>query len=78
MKRVLLALIRGYQILSPSLLMLLPAPPQGRCCRFHPSCSSYAAEAIERHGVVRGTGFALKRLTRCHPFHEGGLDPVPH
>ena len=46
-------------------------------CRFEPTCSIYAREAIERHGFVKGTGLALRRLLRCHPLHAGGFDPVP-
>ncbi len=65
----LVALIRAYQkMVSPSL---------GRNCRYAPTCSAYAAEALERFGVVRGTVLAAKRIGRCHPFHEGGYDPVP-
>jgi putative membrane protein insertion efficiency factor len=68
--RYLLAgLVRGYQILLSPLL-----PPS---CRFTPSCSQYAREAIMRHGAVRGTWLAARRLVRCHPFHPGGFDPVP-
>lgn len=76
MKRLLLALIRVYQLLSPPFWMLL-APPGGRCCRFHPTCSVYAHEAIEKFGAARGTWLALRRLSHCHPLHEGGCDPVP-
>lgn len=69
MKRIVLLLIGGYQtLLSPVL------PP---ACRYWPSCSRYAAEAIERYGVWAGGWLALKRLARCHPFHPGGIDPVP-
>ncbi len=69
MKTVVLLLIRAYQTaLSPLL---------GTHCRFHPSCSSYTYEAIEKYGAVRGTVLGLRRLLRCHPFHAGGIDPVP-
>lgn len=61
--------IRGYQLLLAPIL-----PP---CCRFYPSCSHYAAEAVERHGVRRGSGLALRRLLRCHPWGGSGYDPVP-
>jgi hypothetical protein len=66
---VALAFVRFYQaFLSPFL---------GGMCRFHPSCSQYAYEAIERHGVRRGVVLAMKRLLRCRPFGPGGFDPVP-
>ncbi|MDR7554892.1 MAG: membrane protein insertion efficiency factor YidD [Armatimonadota bacterium] len=68
-KRVLIGVIRTYQrVVSP----LLP-----RSCRFYPSCSSYALEAIERHGSWRGVVLAVRRIVRCHPLHPGGYDPVP-
>ena len=68
-RRTLLGLIRGYQkFISPAL------PP---ACRFYPSCSQYAIEAIARHGALRGSWLAARRLARCHPFHPGGVDPVP-
>lgn len=69
MERVLLALIRAYQ--------LTLAPFVGQQCRFTPSCSRYAQEAIRVHGAARGSWLAVKRIGRCHPFCEGGLDPVP-
>ena len=52
------------------------SPFLGPCCRFAPSCSVYASQAINRHGAARGTWMALKRVLRCHPFHPGGWDPV--
>jgi len=69
MRRLLIGLLRGYQYLISPLL--------GNHCRFYPTCSHYAIEAIETHGAVRGTGLALGRLLRCHPWHAGGYDPVP-
>lgn len=65
----LLVLIRGYQLLlSP----MLPAS-----CRYIPSCSAYAAEAVTKYGALRGGWMAVRRIGRCHPFHRGGFDPVP-
>ena len=69
MKRLLLAIIRAYQFLL--------SPWVGNQCRFYPTCSHYAAEAIDRHGAVRGVWLALRRIGRCHPWHPGGMDPVP-
>lgn len=53
------------------------SPFLGRSCRFHPSCSEYALESLERHGVFRGLWLAVRRIGRCHPWHPGGYDPVP-
>ena len=69
MRFVLKYLIRGYQLAISPLL--------GPRCRFYPSCSHYAIEAIETHGALRGVWLTLKRISRCHPWHEGGFDPVP-
>jgi putative membrane protein insertion efficiency factor len=68
--RVLLILgVRLYQVaLSPLL---------GGSCRYHPTCSAYAIEALERHGALRGSWLAVRRIGRCHPFRPGGFDPVP-
>jgi putative membrane protein insertion efficiency factor len=69
MKTALLALLRGYQyVLRPML---------GNNCRFYPSCSDYAREAIEQYGPLRGVWLAIRRVGRCHPYHPGGFDPVP-
>ena len=70
MSTLLRGLIRAYQLtLSPLL---------GPRCRFYPSCSQYALEAVGQHGALRGSWLALRRLARCHPWHAGGYDPVPH
>ena len=72
--RPLLWMIRGYQrALSPLLHALLP----GSGCRFHPTCSAYAAEALRRHGLAKGVALAIRRLCRCHPWGGSGDDPVP-
>lgn len=69
LKAVLLRLIRAYQrFLSPAL---------GSNCIYTPTCSEYTYQAIEKHGAWRGTWLGIKRISRCHPFHEGGYDPVP-
>jgi len=69
MRRLLIFLISCYKVcLSPFL---------GNSCRFYPSCSTYAQDAIAAHGVIKGSYIALRRLARCHPWHEGGVDPVP-
>jgi hypothetical protein len=67
--RVLAAFLTGYKTL------LSPILPQA--CRFTPTCSVYAREAILKHGTLRGAVLSVRRLVRCHPFHPGGLDPVP-
>jgi hypothetical protein len=69
MKRMLLALIRGYQYAISPLL--------GRNCRYFPTCSEYAAEAVTKYGAIRGGWLGVKRVCRCHPWHPGGYDPVP-
>jgi putative membrane protein insertion efficiency factor len=68
-KAVALLMIRAYQLtLSPLL---------GNRCRYYPTCSVYTQEAISKYGFFRGTSLGLRRLLRCHPFHAGGIDPVP-
>ena len=69
MKYPLLLLLRGYKRFVSPLL--------GQRCRFHPSCSTYTMEAIERFGVLRGGWLGVRRIGRCHPFHPGGYDTVP-
>ncbi len=69
MRTVLVLMVRGYQVaLSP----LLPSS-----CRYYPSCSAYAIEALEKYGALRGSWLAARRIARCHPFRPGGYDPVP-
>ncbi|MCF6236185.1 MAG: membrane protein insertion efficiency factor YidD [Gammaproteobacteria bacterium] len=69
MKKTVIFFIRGYQSLI--------SPFFGKNCRFHPSCSSYAEEAIKLHGVLAGGWLTICRLARCHPWHDGGIDFVP-
>jgi len=69
MKKIALALIRGYKFLI--------SPMLGRNCRFYPTCSEYTHEAIQKHGLIKGLLLGTKRLLKCHPFHSGGVDPVP-
>lgn len=64
-------------ILLLRLYQLIFSPLLGNRCRFYPSCSHYAQEALQSYGMVRGSGMTLKRLLSCHPFHPGGFDPVP-
>jgi len=69
MRRFILFLLQCYRVVLSPLL--------GNNCRFYPSCSSYMIEAIEHYGVLKGSLMGAKRLARCHPWHEGGIDPVP-
>lgn len=68
MKRLVIAAIRGWRVVSAAL------PPR---CRFYPSCSAYALDAVGQFGAVRGLWLAARRIGRCHPWHDGGYDPVP-
>jgi putative membrane protein insertion efficiency factor len=69
MKAILLLLVRGYQLAISPLL--------GQSCRFYPTCSNYAMQAIREHGALKGAMLAAVRLGKCHPWHPGGHDPVP-
>jgi hypothetical protein len=69
MTRLMLLVIRAYRYLL--------SPWWGNQCRFDPTCSEYAMQAIQEHGPLRGSWLALRRLTKCHPWHRGGFDPVP-
>ena len=69
MKQLLILLLRGYRFAI--------SPIYGQVCRYYPSCSAYALEAVTTHGALRGSWLAVRRVGRCHPWAEGGLDPVP-
>jgi uncharacterized protein len=69
MKYLLVGLLRAYRFAI--------SPLYGQVCRYHPSCSAYALEAVTVHGSLRGVGLGLRRLSRCHPWSAGGYDPVP-
>ena len=69
MRSLLIGIIKLYQYLL--------SPLFGQNCRFHPTCSQYAVEAINEHGVFKGGYLSMRRILKCHPFNEGGLDPVP-
>ncbi len=69
MRTILIALLRAYRYCI--------SPLFGPCCRFHPTCSCYAIEAVERHGIFKGSYYAIRRILRCNPLHPGGIDPVP-
>ena len=70
MKKILIFLVKFYR---KYLSALKPAP----CCRFIPTCSEYALEALEKYGAFKGTYLAVRRILKCHPFHKGGYDPLP-
>ncbi|MDD2746594.1 MAG: membrane protein insertion efficiency factor YidD [Acidithiobacillus sp.] len=68
-RRAAVVMVRGYQyVISPML---------GHNCRFFPTCSEYTCQAIERYGIAKGSWLGIKRISRCHPWHPGGVDPVP-
>lgn len=69
MKTLFIVIIKFYQYVI--------SPLTGRNCRYVPTCSAYALEAVEKYGSLKGTALAVKRVLRCHPFHAGGFDPVP-
>jgi uncharacterized protein len=68
-KRIVIRVLKLYQLMISPLI--------GQCCRFYPTCSNYMIEAVETYGVCRGVWLGVKRLLKCHPFHSGGVDPVP-
>ena len=69
MRRLLMAMVRGYQ--------LLLSPWLGNSCRFEPTCSNYSLQALQKHGAAAGSYLTLRRIARCHPWCDGGHDPVP-
>jgi putative membrane protein insertion efficiency factor len=73
MRALLIALVRLYQRLVSPVLNAVSGPR----CRFHPTCSAYAVQALQHHGALRGSVLTARRIVRCHPLNEGGFDPVP-
>ena len=73
--KAMILLIRGYQLLVSPVITALSGG--GGCCRFHPTCSEYAIQALRKHGVLRGGWLAIRRISRCHPWGGSGFDPVP-
>lgn len=67
--KIVIGFIRFYQ--------LVISPLKGPTCRFYPTCSAYAIEAVKKYGAIKGLYLAIKRILKCHPFHDGGYDPVP-
>jgi len=70
-------MLKRFFILLVKIYSTAISPFLGNNCRYYPTCSAYTMEAIERFGVLRGSWLGMKRISRCHPFHEGGIDPVP-
>lgn len=69
MRTIFIGFIKGYRFFV--------SPLKGPCCRFVPTCSEYALEAVKKYGALKGSYLAVKRICKCHPFHRGGYDPVP-
>ncbi|MDK8284860.1 membrane protein insertion efficiency factor YidD [Dialister micraerophilus] len=69
MRTIFIGLIKGYRFFV--------SPLKDPCCRFVPTCSEYALEAVKKYGALKGSYLAVKRICKCHPFHRGGYDPVP-
>lgn len=76
LKRTVILLIRGYQLLASPILNGFKVFFNNPGCRFYPSCSVYAVQAVEKHGVGKGGIIAIKRILKCHPFNHGGSDPL--
>jgi hypothetical protein len=67
-----------YLLIGPIYLYrLFISPMLGNCCRFYPTCSEYSIEALKKHGLFKGLYLSIKRIAKCHPWHEGGIDPIP-
>lgn len=69
MKKILIGMVKFYRVAV--------SPFRAPCCRYYPTCSQYALEALEKHGAIKGGYLAVRRILRCNPFHKGGYDPVP-